>query len=400
MGLPADGEVTMAELPRPPTIRDILEEHLSEFGDLWEQRERSIFSPEWTLQDLSAHEARAEAHLDGLRIAAANSIDLARPALLSEEPGLAIAATFVLTAFGVPEFEREVLQALSTSPPKARNGIRIGLRHCDVTRVVPVLVELATSSTATPVRAAALDVVAFHRLPPPKGIPTLFGDPNPEVRRLAFDAAGRFGGPWSYDVLRDALDGELPELRIAALRASARMGLPGLDESCRQAGTRAHNPVPEALEFLGALGDPKDVAVFQNMMSHPALATAALSALGKLGFVAGIAMILEAIGDDDRGRAAAAAFARMTGASGLEDQGASRAWWEQEKDRFAAVGRWQSGIDVSKSPLGQDFDAMRLDARLDVYLGARARQGHMTPDRELEQKSATALPYARSSPAP
>ena len=35
MGLQAEGEVMMLELPRPPVILDILQEHLNELGDLW-----------------------------------------------------------------------------------------------------------------------------------------------------------------------------------------------------------------------------------------------------------------------------------------------------------------------------------------------------------------------------
>jgi uncharacterized protein (TIGR02270 family) len=399
----------MLELPRPPVIPDILQEHLRELGDLWKERERSIFSPEWTRQDLSAHEERAEAHLDGLRIGAANSVDIARPALLSEEPGGSIAATFVLMAFGAPELERDVLQALSAAPPKARNGIRIGLHHCDINRLAAALAEMATTGEPA-VRAAALDVLAFHRLPPPKGIPMLLGDPDPQVRRLIYDAAGRFGGPWSYDVLRDALDSEFPALRIAALRASARMGLLGLDDSCRQAGTRLQNPVPEALEFLGVLGNPKDLPILQNAVSRPELVGAAFSGIGKLGSIAAIPMLLEAIGNDKLAHAAGRAFVRITGAKDIEaakplpppegateeqiqdwdttlppDPAKARAWWEKEKSRFAAEGRWQAGFDVSKTAFGENFDAMPLGARLDLYLGARAKDPQKTQDRELEK---------------
>jgi hypothetical protein len=113
------------------------------------------------------------------------------------------------------------------------------------------------------------------------------------MRLNVYDAAGRFGGPWSYDVLREALDGELPELRIAALHASARMGLPGLDDECRKAGSRGLNPVPEALEFLGVVGNPNDLGLLQNSIARPGLAGSALSGIGKLGSVAAIPSLLE-----------------------------------------------------------------------------------------------------------
>jgi uncharacterized protein (TIGR02270 family) len=400
----------MLELPRPPAILDILEEHLNELDFLWEQRERFVYSPDWTLKELAALEERAEAHLDGLRIGAANSVDIARPALLADETGLATAATFVLMAFDRVELEQEVLQALKSAPPKGRDGIRIGLHHCEIKRLAAGLTEMATTGDSG-VRAAALDVLAFHRLPPPKGIPMLLGDPDPHVRRLVYGAAGRFGGPWSYDVLRDALDSDVPALRIAALRASARMGLLGLDDSCRQAGTRLQNPVPEALEFLGVLGNPKDLALLQNAVSRPELVVAAFSGIGKLGSITAIPNLLDAIGNDKLAHAAGRAFVRITGAKDIEaakplppPEGASEeeiqdwdtslppdpaeasAWWEKEKGRFKAEGRWQAGFDVSKTPFGENYDAMPLDARLDSFLGARARDPQKTPDRELEKR--------------
>lgn len=396
MGLPAEGEVTMVEPPRTPAlpgVLDILEEHLEELGSLLEQRERVVYAPDWTLKSLVTLEERAEAHLDGLRIGAPNSIDIARPALTADETGGATAATFVLMAFDGVELEREVLQALKTAPPKSRDGIRIGLHHCDIKRLAAELAEIAGAAEPA-VRAAALDVLAFHRLPPPKGIPMLLGDPDPHVRRLVYDAAGRFGGPWGYDVLRDALDGDVPTLRIAALRASARMGLMGLDDSCRQAGTRAQNPVPEALEFLGVLGNPKDLPILQNAMARPELAGAALSGMGKLGSVGAIPVLLGAIGNETLGHAAERAIVRIMGAAAElgssdaslpPDPAKARAGWEKAKSRFTIEGRWQAGFDISKTPLGENFDAMPLDVRLDVYLGARARDPQRTTDRELER---------------
>lgn len=405
----------MIELPRPPVILGILEEHLSELDFLWEQRERFVLSPEWTLKELSKLEERAEAHWDGLRIGAGHSVDIARPLLTADETGAATAATFVLMSFDLPDLDREVLQALKTAPPKSRNGVRIGLRHSDAKRIEAELSDIA-SSAAPAVRAAALDVLAFHRLPPAKSIADLFRDPDLSVRRVVYGAVGRFGGPWGVDPLWDGLESDAPANRVAALRASARLGLPGLDATCREAATRSQNPIPEALTFLGVVGNPKELPTLQNAITRLGLAGAALAGIGKLGSIAAIPALLEAMGDAKLTHGAGRAFVRITGATNIEaaapipppeglsedeidlldtslppDPAKARAWWEKEKGRFSIEGRWQSGHEVSKTPLGEHFDTLPLETRLDLYLGARARDPQRTPDRELERRAKVQL---------
>jgi hypothetical protein len=113
----------------------------------------------------------------------------------------------------------------------------------------------------------------------------------------------------------------------------------------------------------------------------------------------------------DEAGARGKAFVRITGAQDIEaapkpagpvvlddeidtsdgslppDPKKARVWWDNATARFKPDGRWQCGFDVSRPPLGEEFDALTLDARLDVYLGARARATRETPDRELERRA-------------
>jgi uncharacterized protein (TIGR02270 family) len=394
-------------LPRPPVILDILEEHFSELDFLWEQRERWLFSPEWTLKELAAIEERAEAHLDGLRIGGGHSVDIARPFLTDEETGAATAATFVLMAFDSPPLQMEVVHALATAPPQSRDGIRIGLRHSPIDRIAAALDELAVIGPA-PVRAAALDVLAFHRLPQPKGVRSLLDHPDVTVRRLACDAVGRFGGPWGRDQVLEALECDSPPLRLAALRASARVGLPHLDQLCRSLVSDTRVTVPETLEFLATFGQLNDLPLIERFLGSVELAPAAVCALGKLGRIAAIPLLLDLIDNTPFAAAAGRAFVRIVGANNVTfrveprrdgteerdqvsqdeptvDPQNARSWWKSSKHHFTTEGRWQAGKEVSR-PIGESFDTLPLDVRLDLFLFARAVDPTVTHDFELERR--------------
>lgn len=402
----------MWDRSRPPVMIDILEEHFEELDFLWEQREGVIFAPDWNLKELAELEESAEAHLDGLRIGAEDSVEVARPGLAREERGAATAAALTLMATGQPELESEVVRALTVHVAEIRDGIRIGLRHSNIERVLDDLAQLASSGEPL-VRAAAADVLAFQRRPPPPRFVELLNHPDPEVRRLAYGAAGRFGGPWSVDNLHDTLLRDSSAVQRTALETSARIGMPNLDAICRKAATRPQDPSTEALVFLGVLGDPRDLAVLQTALGEPGLAVAALVGIGALGRVAVMPFLIQAMQNPLLTRAAGAAFVRITGATDVEadlplppptnlpenevdfrddtrtpDAGRAQAWWEQAKGRFSPEGRWQAGLEVSKAPLGEQFDGLPLQSRRDVYLGVRVRDPVRTADLELERRAA------------
>ncbi len=404
----------MSDLPRPKVMLDILEEHFEELDFLWEQRERVVFSPDWTLPRLAELERRAEAHLDGLRIGAGRSVDIARPFLTGQEKSAATAAAFVFLAMEHPGLDEEILSVFAQAADNARDGIRIALRHGPAERLASPLRALASAGDPQ-VRIAALDVLAFHRMPPPRFL-DLLGVGGAAARRMLYDAIGRFGGPWNSDLLETGLAAPDSALRRSALEASARTGLYGLADICRRFAARTP-PVLEALTFLGILGEPQDVPLLQAAAATPAAASAALAGIGALGRVEGIPFLLDRIAEPALVLAAGAAFSRITGATDVAadvrtplpedlpadekdfwdpprplDPGLARAWWEKNRGRLAPDRRWQAGFDVSTPPLTASLDLLPLDVRRDVYLGARASDPVQVPDLELEARAAPRSP--------
>ena len=307
----------MPQLERPPVMLDILEEHFEELDFLWEQREGVVFAPDWTLKELAELEERTEAHLDGLCVGQGHSVDIARTALTGEERGATTAAAFVFLALDRPFLDTEVLDAFKKGPPEARAGIRIALRHSPIDRLVEPLRALVKTGEPA-VRAAAADVLAFHRKPAPPGFVDLLGAPDLADRKLAYIAAGRFGGPWSVDFLDTAFRKGDADLKHAAFETSARVGLPGLASLLRRYATQEPTPIPEALVFLGVLGDPQDQSLLEFALRRPPLARAALDGLGALGRAAAVPNLLKAMTGPTLAPDAGRAFVRLTGATGIE----------------------------------------------------------------------------------
>jgi len=75
------------------------------------------------------------------------------------------------------------------------------------------------------------------------------------------------------------------------------------------------------------------------------------------------------------------------------DAARARVYWERHQPALHPNARWQGGLDVGAGVVAPGFDDLGLDARRDVYLGARARA--LSPDRELEARAAVQLASGR-----
>ncbi|MEX2208176.1 MAG: hypothetical protein WEF50_18280 [Myxococcota bacterium] len=369
---------------------DIVEEHFEELDFLWELREGVIFAPDWNLDELAELEERAEAHLDGLRLAELHAVDVARPQLAGEHTSGATAATFVLMETGDPELMAEVVTALEGADAPARDGIRLGLRHSRIDAIESRLYELAASA-APPVRAAAADVLAFHRLAAPP-LDALLVDDLEQTRALAWGAHGRLARARQRAPLVAALADESPAVRRAALEAAARCALANLSEICRVAAREDANS--SAVEFLGVLGDRGDADYLRSLLSNDALSRASVRALGALGDPATLPTLLEAAGRKELLAPAIRAVARITGVARLfevadeDDPEQARTLLETVTRREARRldgQRCQSGRPLVPGASPSSLDALSLESRRDVYLGLRAGSSGIL-DVELEQR--------------
>ena len=105
---------------------DILEEHFEEVAFLSIQRRKLLFSPEIPLRRFRVHEARIEAHLDGLRVGGETARRIAEPLLEQDDPWLVYAAARIWLEQATRE---SVLDKLTAAQPKAIAGWKEAFRQ-------------------------------------------------------------------------------------------------------------------------------------------------------------------------------------------------------------------------------------------------------------------------------
>jgi uncharacterized protein (TIGR02270 family) len=400
------GQTTMTDLSAArPFLQEALEAHLLELDLLWEQREIQIFSKVWTLEDLAAIEARADAHLDAMVLAAPFTHGLARRALASGETGASCAGAMVLLACGEVV---AVYRALREANARTVFGLRSALRHGMPSWDEAELRTMAVGSDPL-VCACVADVLAFRRRTPLPGVSELIESDDVAVQRLAFAALGRAADPLDESTLEMGLRSEEAEVRFAGLRAAASTGMPRLADRCRALAAQAAPAAAEALEMLGCLANAQDLSLFVEKLSDPALAGAAVRGLGAAGDPSCVPALLEAMTLEALAAAASAAFVRITGAAGLPrrklepatpdeverdfaaleeaiEPDAAREFWQREHRRFDVQQRYQRGRITPSSP-DAAFQELPLALRRDVALGARGRGELAFTKLELEARS-------------
>ncbi|MFO0828487.1 MAG: hypothetical protein U0572_10110 [Phycisphaerales bacterium] len=349
---------------------------------------------------------RCEANLDALRVAGKKSIKIGLSAVEDDYEVASIAA-FLLSESesDQPDASGQAVALLRHESSGIRQAAWWGLRLASCRHVEPNLRALLGKLKWDFASAAALDILAFHRLPVQAQLGAPPDEEGDEIAWLLAEAGGRMRGAWNATHLKQFLGHASPRVREAALRASARCRCTELLEVCQHAARRSA-PI-EAVQFLGVVGSPEDSQLLQHAVSNRATAEAGLAGLGRLGLGENVPFLLRVLADPDRAEPAAAAIRRITG---LElPRGASpppppslteeeldvwdpvrplrlpqiHAWWAANSNRFDPRKRYQMGLCVSDDPLGPVFDQLPLAIRYDVYLRERALTPG-TPDWELE----------------
>ena len=302
--------------PKVVPLRDVLEEHLDELPFLWQLRRDAVRSPERTRSDVDRLDERVRAHADGLLVARGELGEVVGPLLMSDDPPAAFAAGFVLLRTG-EEGARAVLEALRTAGPGGREGLAEALAFGETRYAREELASLAGSDDPS-LAVAAATALALGRGAAAPDVTRLLGESDPAVRAAAWRLVPFQARAPRPELLRRGLDDSDPGVAREAAMAAAWFRSPLALEACRERSAGTGEGAGEWLRLLAVLAEEGDVA---TVLAGSAKGTAAgrgasgPRALGALGHPRAVELLIEAMGDEDPARAAAAgaAFRKVTG---------------------------------------------------------------------------------------
>lgn len=293
---------------------DILEEHLEEAAFLWQQRGVALESRDYDLADLAELEERFLAHVDGLAVGGRESWKLLQPKLAEGEVGEAVAAGLVALQSGKREWIERVLQAFPAAEGEVLAGLADAFRHAayaDATRFL----ESHLGSDSAAVRAAATDVIGFRREPlAPGRVAALLDDESLAVVSAAVRAAGRLRLSGLAGQVEGFQGAEAdPVVRREAWEAGMLLGGERSLARCREAAASRAEGADRAIVLLGLAGRPDDSGLLVEALRDPDRARAAVIAVGLLGAPAAVPALVRSAANPALARLAGEALGRITG---------------------------------------------------------------------------------------
>lgn len=365
-----------------PVLWDVAEEHMEEAGFLWSLWEQSLDAPDFTLEQVVlGEEERLLAHLDGLVVGSeAVASRLLLPAVEEEEDSeLVLAAALSLMLGG--QGSRAVAAALAEAEGERRRALIRSLQLAPSALAAHVAAPLLEHERS-PVRAAALEVLAFHQVDLAEVLVRHLQDRDAWVRHGALLAARAPSGRTLEAFIGQAASDDDPAVRDAALVAGMIHGLPRAWERCREVvqGGEAHPR--QAMELLALLGGSGALTILLEGLERSAHRADAIWALGHSGWPEVVPFCLDHLdGEATLARLAGEAVCAITGldlvqarivlpeppeeeapedadgedlevamapsaeeALPLPDAAGVRAWWGREGGRFAAGTRYLNGM--------------------------------------------------------
>jgi len=413
---------------------DVLEEHLDEAAFRWQQWERALEAPDFTLEETATREERLLAHLEGLEDTSALDAVL-RPAFDSEEAPRVSAAPHALLGLGEVD---EVLVRLRGAEAPARAAILRAFEVSEAPGLGTSLLELLKREDMA-LQAGVLETLAFRQEAPMEVLTRFFTHDEPRARVAALRGALPLPEEVARRHLPALLDSAHPGIRAAAMEAGLASGVRLAWEACRNAVQAPGAHAREAMVLLALGGDEAETSTLVDLLESAELRAHALWALGFSGRVAAMGACVRYLAVPEVARLAGEAFSAMTGLR-LEgafalppgerpegapappdeeesldadlvprpeddlpwpDVAAVEGWWGQNHARFEKGTRYLLGQPFSGPGLVEALASSPMRRRhvLARELALRTRGQHRIPTRAFTHRQRDALARARATAA-
>ncbi|NVJ08907.1 TIGR02270 family protein [Myxococcus sp. AM001] len=413
-------------------LLDILEEHLNEAAFQWEQWERALMAPDFTLEEAAAVEERLRAHLEGLEDESAAEAVL-RPAFESEEPPLIFAAAYALLARGEVD---EILHRFRRAEPATRAGIRRAMELSEAPGLsarLPGLLKLEDRD----LQVHALETLAFRNEVSPEVLARFLVHEEPRARVAALRGALPLPEDAVRRLLPPLLDSSHPAIRAAAMEAGLMSGVGLAWDTCRKAARSRSALSPEPLVLLAMGGDDEDVSLLVELLETAESRPMVLWALGFSGRLVAMEACVKYLAEPSVAQLAGEALSSMTGLRldgpyalppGERPEGAPlppdlqedldanlvpspeddlpwpqvaaiTRWWDGARDRFEKGKRYLLGQPFSGPVLvdAMETSPMRRRHVLARELAIRTRGQHVIPTRAFFPRQREGLARVRSA---
>ncbi|GJL49600.1 MAG: hypothetical protein NPIRA01_08270 [Nitrospirales bacterium] len=293
-------------------IPEIVQQHAEETAFLWLQRENAICAPHYDLKDLTKHDERVEAHIDGLRIAGEPGWEICREQLGQEEPGEVFAASVMAFESGRKEWIDAVLEVGSKSYVLFR-GVVSALGWLPFEQA-SALIEKLLSDESPVLKRIGLAASSIHRQDPDEILKTALTHENLTLRARALKAVGELGRTDLLNDVRVHCHSEDVLCRLAAAWSSARLGdtssISVLKELVLSGEHMAERAGAMALRRMAI----KEAHAWQRELTNqPESHRLAVQAVGVIGDPVSMSWLIEQMAIPDVARVAGESFSMITG---------------------------------------------------------------------------------------
>ncbi|BBP65106.1 hypothetical protein PHLH5_26470 [Pseudomonas sp. Cab53] len=301
------------------SISTMIEQHAEEACFLILLHDYAVRAPHYDLDDLGNLDERIDAHLDGLRIAGPEGLEV----LLAQLGPHSVGELFACVVLAFQSANAKVLSRLSEhvrGAAQTERGYLMALGWLDWACVSPWIDRMLASSEPL-FRRLGLAACGMHRRDPGQALPSELAQAEPSVLARAARTAGELRRRDLLPMLQAHRRHPDAGVRFWSQWACAQMGDEQALESLRPFAEQPGEYQYRALCVL-LVWQPRDLSIawIRQVLQNPAQQRIGLQALGLLGDPVSVPWLIQQMSEPPCARLAGEAFSLITGADlGLLD---------------------------------------------------------------------------------